>query len=324
MQQFNEPARVPPVTSQPLIRRDLQEAAENYVSPRLPRARPLEQQGPPMPLEAIGSDVLEEFTGTHDDPIEAARQAIIRQGGRPDEVPGYADPEEDLIAAPEVPAVPRPLVQPDSVAQDDYAADGPQTGLEQYQGPTAKSRKPGFFGRFDREHYVGGSGLTRPLDPSREQESRKYPGTTASFVKVASKGGEGKYKAPIGTRTAARVGGWTGGVGGLLLGGPVGAIAGNRAGTWLGRALGKAGIWDPNRGWMDERGIWHKDKNEDDEDKDSKLPSASKADSAKTGGVYGSGGSGLGSDRGSYTGGVYGGFGGRDIGLGVGGAYRNR
>jgi hypothetical protein len=65
------------------------------------------------------------------------------------------------------------------------------------------------------------------------------------------------------------------------------------------------------------------DTDEEDED-ESKTPEARKADSAKTGSVYGGGGgSGLGSDR-SYVGGVYGGFGGRDIGYGVGGGYRNR
>jgi hypothetical protein len=185
-------------------------------------------------------------------------------------------------------------------------------GLE-YAGPTAKSRQTGFLGNlFDREHFVGGPGLTAS------------PSTVGTDYTKSAKPGRGKYKPAENERLARNIG-KTAGLLTSVVGVPsaVGVPLFGAAGAMVNRAL------DPNRQII-ERGPFRffggifggGTKKKSERDKLGTPPSSEPAGVREAAAAASR--SGLGSDR--YSGGTYNDYstGGRYINEGIGGRFGNR
>ena len=241
---------------------------------------------------------------------------------------------EDTSTLPPLPPTNVPNVPAATPASAVPAGLGPGDPFE----PTTESYRPGFMGLFDREHFVGGPGLTRPVDPA----------LVTDYTKSADPG-RGKYKYGEHERLGGRIGRVALGAPAFVVGGPGLAGPAQSLGGLIGRGISR--LIDPNRQVFEfgrdpcypqliagaNRG---KGK---DKDKDKKAPGISgPSDPSDPAGIRsgmgGGGGSGLGSDRGyggfggyggnqnygGYIGGVYGGYGGSNINQGIGGAFRNR
>jgi hypothetical protein len=348
-QQFNEPARLPPTAEQaarPLIRPDLTQAAANYTPPRLPQARPT-----PPPIEAMGSDLPEAPPIPGAGSLPASVMESIRTSYNPTASGGPANPEtpeeelarktligrlagDDLIAGPEAGAINAgqplppppeatvaPVTSPPIVEQQTIDTRPPLIAASpdyaDYAGSTAQSRRTGLgpFNIFDREHYVGGPGLTAS------------PSTVGTDYTKSADPRRGRYKPAEHERLAGRIGKAAVGIPLTAMGVPLPAAMsiGGMAGRMTNRAL------DPNRQVI-ERGPLRffggifgggsssgKNKNKD-KDKLGTPPSSDPAGVREAAAAASR--AGLGSDR--YSGGTYGGYGGPLIMEGIGQRFGQR